>query len=154
MITLKRNLQVVDINTTRCGRIGKNTELYGKLIIELTEYDLCPERFRSNTFLGVSPASKIEMVRSKTSVLSWKKSFHKGSHDEAVSKSSEGLRVILVFINSPSGVIASVAAGMQVVRILDPRVDVKLCKNATLVLNTLEKFNPELFGLPAFADEQ
>ncbi|GFU27618.1 carboxypeptidase N subunit 2 [Trichonephila clavipes] len=49
--------KVVDINTTRCGRIGKNTELYGKLIIELTEYDLCPERFRSNTFLGVSPAN-------------------------------------------------------------------------------------------------
>ncbi|GFY71397.1 carboxypeptidase N subunit 2 [Trichonephila inaurata madagascariensis] len=49
--------KVVDINTTRCGEIGKNTELYGKLIIELTEYELCPERLRSHIFLSVSPAN-------------------------------------------------------------------------------------------------
>ncbi|GFT31893.1 protein toll [Nephila pilipes] len=46
--------KVVDINATRCGHIGKKIELYGKIISELTEYELCPERLRLYIFLGVS----------------------------------------------------------------------------------------------------
>ncbi|GFY71396.1 carboxypeptidase N subunit 2, partial [Trichonephila inaurata madagascariensis] len=48
--------KVVDINATRCGKIGKKIELHGKLITELTEYELCPERLRLYIFLGVSLA--------------------------------------------------------------------------------------------------
>ncbi|GFT97563.1 uncharacterized protein TNCV_387241 [Trichonephila clavipes] len=47
---------VIDINATRCGKIGKKIELHDKLIIELTEYELCPERLRLYIFLGVSLA--------------------------------------------------------------------------------------------------
>ncbi|GFS66735.1 carboxypeptidase N subunit 2, partial [Nephila pilipes] len=50
--------KVVDINATRCGHIGKKIELYDKIISELTEYELCPERLRLHIFLGVSLTMK------------------------------------------------------------------------------------------------
>ncbi|XP_063547095.1 probable pseudouridine-5'-phosphatase [Cydia strobilella] len=55
----------------------------------------------------------------------------------------------LVFEDSPHGVTAGISAGMQVVMVPDPHLDRKLTEHATIVLPTLSKFQPELFGLPA-----
>ncbi|XP_026726517.1 probable pseudouridine-5'-phosphatase [Trichoplusia ni] len=56
----------------------------------------------------------------------------------------------LVFEDSPHGVTAGAAAGMQTVMVPDPHLDKRLTTHATIVLPTLAKFQPELFGLPAF----
>ncbi|XP_072935567.1 probable pseudouridine-5'-phosphatase [Epargyreus clarus] len=56
----------------------------------------------------------------------------------------------LVFEDSPHGVTAGIKAGMQVVMVPDPHLDKKLTTHATIVLPSLAKFQPEIFGLPAF----
>jgi pseudouridine-5'-monophosphatase len=64
----------------------------------------------------------------------------------------------LVFEDSVSGALAGVRAGMQVVWIPDPRMDVEAMKEKepelkpTTVLSSMEDFQPEVFGLPSFHD--
>lgn len=57
-----------------------------------------------------------------------------------------------MFEDAVNGVKAARAAGMQVVMVPDPRVDKSLTEEATIVLQSLEHFKPEVFGLPPFED--
>lgn len=57
----------------------------------------------------------------------------------------------LVFEDAPNGVRAAVlAGGMQTVMVPEKFVAEKLRLEATIVLNSLDDFQPELFGLPPF----
>ncbi|AQK41145.1 (DL)-glycerol-3-phosphatase 1, mitochondrial [Zea mays] len=58
----------------------------------------------------------------------------------------------LVFEDAPSGVAAAKNAGMSVVMVPDPRLDVSYHKGADQVLSSLLDFKPAEWGLPAFKE--
>lgn len=58
---------------------------------------------------------------------------------------------VLVFEDSPTGVESAIKAGLQCVMTPDPRID-KSTQKATLILDSLLDFKPELFNLPKFED--
>ena len=53
-----------------------------------------------------------------------------------------------MFEDAPNDVETAIKTRMQVVLVLDDTTDRELCKRATLLLNSLEEFKPEMFGLP------
>eukprot|EP00878_Enallax_costatus_P022189 GHUV01023530.1.p1 GENE.GHUV01023530.1~~GHUV01023530.1.p1 ORF type:complete len:213 (+),score=49.06 GHUV01023530.1:24-662(+) len=59
----------------------------------------------------------------------------------------------LVFEDAPTGVQAGVAAGMEVIMVPDPNLDKGLVEGlgAAAVLSSLEQFQPEHWGLPAYS---
>jgi pseudouridine-5'-monophosphatase len=60
---------------------------------------------------------------------------------------------VLVFEDAPSGVQSGVAAGMHAVMVPDPNLSKDLIPGlgAAAVLGSLEQFEPQQWGLPAFA---
>lgn len=59
-------------------------------------------------------------------------------------------RQCLVFEDAPNGVQAAIAAGCQVVMVPPPFATNEMRKEATLTIDSLEEFQPELFGLPPY----
>ena len=57
---------------------------------------------------------------------------------------------VLVFEDAPNGVTAARAAGMNVVMVPDKNVDKAKCANASMVLKSLEEFDPGEWGFPPF----
>ena len=58
----------------------------------------------------------------------------------------------LVFEDAPTGTEAALAAGMSVVVVPDPNMDLCHYKNASQIISSLKDFDPEYWGLPKFAD--
>lgn len=56
----------------------------------------------------------------------------------------------LVFEDAPNGIRAATLAGMQSVMVPEVIVSPEMRTEATVVLNSLEDFQPEFFGLPPF----
>ena len=57
---------------------------------------------------------------------------------------------VLVFEDALNGVTAARDAGMNVVMVPDKMVDSAKCSQAHLVLNSLEEFDPTVWGFPPF----
>ncbi|KAL1470039.1 hypothetical protein MTO96_040708 [Rhipicephalus appendiculatus] len=70
----------------------------------------------------------------------------------AASKFYDHPQPVLVFEDTPAGVTAALDAGMQVVMVPDPRMDQANRSRATLCIDSLVDFKPELFGLPSFPE--
>ena len=57
---------------------------------------------------------------------------------------------VIVFEDALNGVTAARDAGMNVVMVPDKMVDRAKCSQAHLVLNSLEEFDPTVWGFPPF----
>ena len=57
---------------------------------------------------------------------------------------------VLVFEDAPNGVKSAIAANMRCVMVPDSHIPKDLTKDATIVLNSLLEFQPELFGIPPY----
>uniref|UniRef100_A0A7N0VH98 glycerol-1-phosphatase n=1 Tax=Kalanchoe fedtschenkoi TaxID=63787 RepID=A0A7N0VH98_KALFE len=60
---------------------------------------------------------------------------------------------VLVFEDSPAGVLAAKSAGMSVVMVPDPRLDPAYAEAADQVISSLRDFKPSEWGLPEFSGE-
>ncbi|GAB1600323.1 pseudouridine-5'-phosphatase-like [Argonauta hians] len=58
---------------------------------------------------------------------------------------------VLVFEDSPNGVISASEAGMQVVWVPHPEAN-RSKAEATIILNSIEEFEPPMFGLPPYPE--
>ena len=56
----------------------------------------------------------------------------------------------LIFEDAPSGLAAGQAAGMHVIAVPDPNMDKTRYDGAAMILDSLESFDPRLFGLPGY----
>jgi len=68
----------------------------------------------------------------------------------AASKLGARSDATLVFEDAPSGLAAGQAAGMRVIVVPDPNMDRGRYAGATEILDSLEDFEPEKYGLPGF----
>lgn len=60
---------------------------------------------------------------------------------------------VLAFEDSPTGMVSALSAGCQTILIPDPKIDrSNLPMKPTMILNSMEEFKPETFGLPSFDD--
>lgn len=57
-----------------------------------------------------------------------------------------------MFEDAPNGVKAATSAGMQVVMVPAAYIPEEMKEGATMVLKSLEDFDPRDFGLPAYPD--
>lgn len=56
-----------------------------------------------------------------------------------------------MFEDAPSGVEAGLSAGMRVIMVPDSRLDKALRGKAHLEIDSLEEFDPAVWGLPPFS---
>lgn len=70
----------------------------------------------------------------------------------AFEQPPESPAAVLVFEDAPSGVQAGVAAGMATIMVPDPNLSKDLLPGlgAAAVLDSLEQFDPQQWGLPAY----
>jgi len=66
----------------------------------------------------------------------------------AASRLGADTKSVLVFEDAPSGLAAGMAAGMRVIAVPDPNMDRSRYKGAAEILENLNSFVPEKYGLP------
>lgn len=153
------------------------TEMFNRVNVEMKNLDLLPgaERLivhlhKHNIPIAIATSSSMKAVEVKTRKYSdlFAKFHHvvSGSSDHEVKNgkpapdiylvcasrfpSKPSPEECLVFEDAPNGVKGARLAGMQAVLVPSEETSDELKKDATIVLNSLNDFKPELFGLPPF----
>ncbi|KOB69929.1 2-deoxyglucose-6-phosphate phosphatase [Operophtera brumata] len=163
----------------KCKIMGQQSREFSKMIIDELELPLTVDEFIRETreiFDQLFPDCTV-MSATSSSVESYELKVQNhlalfelmpyktwGSSDPAVKRGKPHPDIFIVAANkfpdkpsldkvdSINGVAAARAAGMQVVMVPDPRLDRALAAAASLVLPSVEHFQPELFGLPPYTD--